>query len=82
MDGLPFLHNVQTSLMIRLKHLTQRYLIKHHLIASCFRDLDAVADNEITSCALLYIDTAGCDLPELDLPDEVSRGNEGWPACV
>lgn len=34
-------------------------------------------DNDITREPLLLIDTAGCDLQELDLPDEQSRGNEG-----
>lgn len=43
----------------------------------CFRDLDEVEDNEDTRIPLLLIDTAGCDLHELDLPEEISKGNEG-----
>lgn len=34
-------------------------------------------EGETTSIPLLLIDTAGCNLPELDLPQEVSKGNEG-----
>lgn len=34
-------------------------------------------DTELTREPLLFIDTSGCDLPELDLPDEQSKGNEG-----
>lgn len=41
------------------------------------RDLASVLDNEDTQTPLLLIDTAGCDLDELDLPDELSKGNEG-----
>jgi len=36
-----------------------------------------VEDNEVTCEPLILIDTAGCDLPELELPDEQSKGNEG-----
>ena len=41
------------------------------------RDLPGVRETEDTSLALLLIDTAGCDVSELDLEEEVSRGNEG-----
>lgn len=46
---------------------------------SCGNTIDwqDVEDNEVTSEALIYIDTAGCELFELDLPDEQSKGNEG-----
>ena len=30
-----------------------------------------------TSVPLVFIDTAGCDLHELDTTDEESKGNEG-----
>ena len=40
-------------------------------------DLTGVSVTEDTQTALLLIDTAGCDLWELDVPDEVSKGNEG-----
>ena len=40
--------------------------------------LQDVEDNDITSEALILIDTDGCNLPELDLPDEQSHGNEGY----
>ena len=39
--------------------------------------MQGVTSDEVTSEALLLIDTSGCDLQELDLPDEQSRGNEG-----
>jgi len=42
-----------------------------------FRDLDGVTETGETSVPLLFIDTAGCDLRELDTPDEESKGNEG-----
>lgn len=41
-------------------------------------DLVDVSDDEETTSPLLIIDTAGCDLYELDLPEEVSKGNEGY----
>ncbi|XP_046352610.1 DNA-binding protein SMUBP-2-like [Haliotis rufescens] len=47
--------------------------VKTHLL----RDLPGVSDCEETSCPLLLVDTAGCDLSELELPEEVSKGNEG-----
>ena len=40
-------------------------------------DLPSIEEDEITSTPLLLVDTAGCNLPELDLPQEVSKGNEG-----
>ena len=44
---------------------------------SPFRDLNDVRDNEDTAIPVLMIDTAGCDLTELDVPDEMSKANEG-----
>ena len=41
------------------------------------RDISGISTNEVTEMALLLIDTAGCDLHELDLPEEVSKANEG-----
>ncbi len=41
------------------------------------RDLPGLADNENTSVPVLFIDTAGCHLNELEVEDEVSKGNEG-----
>ena len=41
------------------------------------RDLPGIIENDVTLVPLLLIDTAGCDLHELDLPDEQSKGNEG-----
>ena len=38
-----------------------------------------VQESEDTNQPLLLIDTAGCDLYELDLPEEISKGNEGMP---
>ena len=40
-------------------------------------DLPGVAGTRETSVPLVFIDTAGCDLNELDTPDEESKGNEG-----
>lgn len=42
-----------------------------------FRDLPNVTDTEDTSIALLLIDTAGCNLNELDVASHESKGNEG-----
>ncbi|XP_074649779.1 DNA-binding protein SMUBP-2-like [Tubulanus polymorphus] len=47
--------------------------VKDHLL----RDLNGVEDTEDTSIPLLMIDTAGCDLYELDVMENVSKGNEG-----
>ena len=41
------------------------------------RDLPNVKDTENTSIPILLIDTTGCDLNELDIADEFSKGNEG-----
>ena len=53
--------------------LTAHESVQSHLL----RDLTGVRETEDTSLALLLIDTAGCDVSELDLEEEVSRGNEG-----
>lgn len=42
-----------------------------------FRDLDGVQSTPETDQALVLIDTAGCDIAELDVQDEMSKGNEG-----
>ncbi len=34
-------------------------------------------ENDETGIAVLLIDTAGCDLQELDVPEEISKANEG-----
>ena len=41
------------------------------------RDIENVEEEEETSEPLLLIDTAGCQLFELDVPEEISKGNEG-----
>lgn len=48
-----------------------------NFINRCYRDLPGVSDTEDTSVAVLLIDTAGCELNELDLIDNESKGNEG-----
>ncbi|CAC5372835.1 IGHMBP2 [Mytilus coruscus] len=47
--------------------------VSDHLL----RDIPGITDNEETSEPLLLIDTAGCEMYELDLPEEISKGNEG-----
>ncbi|CAG2247330.1 IGHMBP2 [Mytilus edulis] len=47
--------------------------VSDHLL----RDIQGITDNEETSEPLLLIDTAGCEMYELDLPEEISKGNEG-----
>jgi len=42
-----------------------------------FRDLPSVVDTEDTCIPLLLIDTAGCNLNELDVACNESKGNEG-----
>ena len=42
-----------------------------------FRDLPNVVDTEDTCIPLLLIDTAGCNLSELDVACNESKGNEG-----
>jgi len=48
-------------------------------VLSCylFRDLPNVVDTEDTGVPLLLIDTAGCNLSELDVASNESKGNEG-----
>jgi len=41
------------------------------------RDMVDVRETRETSVPLVFIDTAGCDLRELETPDEESKGNEG-----
>ncbi|WAR00145.1 SMBP2-like protein [Mya arenaria] len=60
------------------QQLYQSKLVAHPSVSEhLLRDMDGVEENETTSSPLLFIDTAGCDLPELDLPEEISKGNEG-----
>ncbi|CAC5358319.1 IGHMBP2 [Mytilus coruscus] len=53
-------------------------LVAHPLVSDhLLRDIPGITDNEETSEPLLLIDTAGCEMYELDLPEEISKGNEG-----
>lgn len=47
--------------------------VKEHLLS----DLKSVEQNENTITPLLLIDTAGCNQNELQLQEEMSKGNEG-----
>ena len=47
--------------------------VKSHLL----KDLPGVQETDETSLPLLLIDTAGCDIREKEVEDEVSKGNEG-----
>jgi len=47
------------------------------LLCYLFRDLPNVADTEDTCVPLVLIDTAGCNLNELDVASNESKGNEG-----
>lgn len=47
--------------------------VKSHLL----KDLPGVQETDETSFPLLLIDTAGCDIREKEVEDEVSKGNEG-----
>ena len=53
--------------------LTAHKSVQNHLL----KDLPGVENTENTSIPLLFIDTGGCDVVELKLEDEVSKGNEG-----
>ncbi|KAL4229741.1 DNA-binding protein SMUBP-2 [Mactra antiquata] len=53
-------------------------LIAHHTVRKhLLCELPDVNNEEISLTPLVYIDTSGCDLRELDLPEEISKGNEG-----
>ncbi|XP_064637243.1 DNA-binding protein SMUBP-2-like isoform X2 [Lineus longissimus] len=53
-------------------------LVAHESVAKhLLSDLPEVEDSEETRLPLLLIDTAGCDLPELQLPEQISKANEG-----
>ena len=47
--------------------------VESHLL----KDLPGVPETNVTSLPLLLIDTAGCDVGEKEVEDEVSKGNEG-----
>ncbi|XP_066999150.2 DNA-binding protein SMUBP-2 [Anabrus simplex] len=47
--------------------------VEDHLL----RDLPGVEETEETSSVLLFVNTAGCDLGEMEQDDAGSRGNEG-----
>ncbi|KAJ7381195.1 DNA-binding protein SMUBP-2 [Desmophyllum pertusum] len=47
--------------------------VKSHLL----KDLPGIQETDETSLPLLLIDTAGCDVREKEVEDEVSKGNEG-----
>lgn len=47
--------------------------VNSHLL----KDLPGVQETDETSIPLLLIDTAGCDVREKEVEDEVSKGNEG-----
>ena len=53
--------------------------LTYKLISIYCSDIPNVHETDDTSQPLLLIDTAGCDLYELDLPEEISKGNEGIP---
>ncbi|XP_061165035.1 DNA-binding protein SMUBP-2-like [Saccostrea echinata] len=53
--------------------LTAHSSVACHLL----RDIESVEESEETAEPLLLIDTAGCQLYELDVPEEISKGNEG-----
>ena len=39
-------------------------------------DIKGVDSTDITKLPLMFIDTAGCNFAELNLPNEMSKGNE------
>ena len=45
-------------------------------------DIRGVEASVYTETPLLFIDTAGCNMNELDVPDEVSKSNEGEASLV
>ena len=47
-----------------------------------FSDLPGVMMTPLTSIPLIFVDTAGCNMNELDTTDEESKGNEGVCVCV
>ncbi|XP_071796119.1 DNA-binding protein SMUBP-2-like [Asterias amurensis] len=53
--------------------LTAADSVSSHLLS----DLPGVEETEDTSVPLVLIDTTGCDLYELEVESEVSKGNEG-----
>ncbi|XP_066268231.1 DNA-binding protein SMUBP-2-like [Branchiostoma lanceolatum] len=53
-------------------------LVAHESVAShLLCDLPAVEENEDTALPLLLVDTTGCDLWEMDVPADQSKGNKG-----
>ncbi|GAB1601670.1 DNA-binding protein SMUBP-2-like [Argonauta hians] len=65
------------------KELYDNQLIAHSSVKThLLRDLEGIEDNEVTSKPLILIDTTGCNLPELDVPEEISKGNPGEAEIV
>ncbi|XP_078584897.1 DNA-binding protein SMUBP-2-like isoform X2 [Branchiostoma floridae x Branchiostoma japonicum] len=53
-------------------------LVAHESVAShLLCDLAPVEENEDTALPLLLVDTTGCDLWEMDVPSDQSKGNKG-----
>ena len=52
-------------------------MLQRSLYCNVFRDVPGVEETEVTAIPVLLIDTSGCDLQELTLCGEVSKGNEG-----
>lgn len=60
------------------------FLCLVYIVDKCFNssDLAGVELTPLTSIPLIFIDTAGCDMAELDTTDEESKGNESWWCCM
>lgn len=61
---------VNLPLLVRLRLISLRQCAS----IGC---LQGVEESKLTSEPLIFIDTSGCELHELDLPQEQSKGNEG-----
>ena len=63
--------------------LYEKRLLAHESVAGhLLKDLPGVAEDENSSEALVLIDTAGCDMYELEAGDEISKANEGEVALT
>ena len=80
---LSFMLRVQYRMNVHIMQWPSQFLYENQLLAHhsvdghVLSDLEVVASSETTDCPIVFIDTAGCDLYELQTEEEESKGNEG-----
>jgi ATP-dependent RNA/DNA helicase IGHMBP2 len=82
-DSITTLLTVQYRMNRHIMRWPSEYLYDHLLTAHesvsnhLLKDMPGVAATCVTSCPLFFIDTAGCDISEIETTSDESRGNYG-----